>query len=147
VPSCWSGASRIAVAIGISPLVVGLTVVALSTSSPELAVVIQAGAAAQADIALGNVVGSTIFDVLFILDLSALITPLTVGQQLVHVDVPLLLGVSLLLYRFALHSTICRMDGLLLVGGIVAYAMVSGGRKELDSVLPADCTKRSWFVW
>ena len=71
------GASRLAAALGISPLVIGLTVVAFGTSSPELAVSIQSALAGQADIALGNVVGSNIFNVLFILGLSAVITPLS----------------------------------------------------------------------
>ena len=137
------GASRLAVAFGISPLVVGLTVVALGTSSPELAVVIQAGAAAEPDLAFGNVIGSNIFNVLFILGLSALITPLVVAQQLVRVDVPLLLGVSLLLYVLALDGAISRVDGLLLVGGSVAYTIFAirasrrEGRQVVDEYVEA----------
>jgi cation:H+ antiporter len=131
------GASRLAVAFGISPLVVGLTVVAFGTSSPELAVVIQAGVAGQADLALGNVVGSNIFNVLFILGLAALITPLAVAQQLVRVDVPLLLGVSVLLYLFALDGVISRLDGLLLASGMTAYTIVAirASRRESRQVI------------
>ena len=119
------GAARLAVTIGISPLVVGLTVVAFGTGSPELAVAIQAGTAGQADIALGNVVGSNISNVLLILGFSALISPLAVAPQLVRVDVPLLLGVSLLLYLLVLDRTISRLDGLLLAGAMVAYTIVA----------------------
>ncbi|MGU5791590.1 sodium:calcium antiporter [Aeromonas hydrophila] len=74
------GASRLATMMGISPLVVGLTIVAFGTSAPELAVSIQSGLEGQAGIAVGNVVGSNIFNVLFILGISALIVPLTVSQ-------------------------------------------------------------------
>ncbi|MGK2915591.1 MAG: sodium:calcium antiporter, partial [Porticoccaceae bacterium] len=82
------GASRLALRFGLSPLVIGLTVVAFGTSAPELAVSVQAGLAGQADIAMGNIVGSNIFNVLFILGVSALIVPLVVHQQLVRIDVP-----------------------------------------------------------
>ena len=78
------GASRLARRFGISPLVIGLTVVAFGTSAPEMAVSVRSRARRQADIALGNVVGSNIFNVLFILGLSALIAPLVVAQQLVR---------------------------------------------------------------
>ncbi|MFN3332121.1 MAG: sodium:calcium antiporter, partial [Caldilinea sp.] len=72
------GASRLAAALGIAPLVIGLTIVAFGTSAPEMAVSVQSALRGQADIALGNVVGSNIFNVLFILGLSALIVPLLV---------------------------------------------------------------------
>lgn len=75
------GASRLALTFGISPLVVGLTVVAFGTRSPELALSVQSAWSGQVDIALGNVVGSNIFNVLFILGLSALIVPLVVHQS------------------------------------------------------------------
>jgi cation:H+ antiporter len=91
------GAARLAVGFGISPLVVGLTVVAFGTSSPELAVSVGSALSGQADIALGNVVGSNIFNVLFILGVSALIGTLVVAQQLIRLDVPLMIGVSILL--------------------------------------------------
>ena len=75
------GASRLAAGLGISPLVIGLTVVAFGTSSPELAVSIKAALSGQSGIAVGNAVGSNIFNILFILGLSALIVPLVVSQQ------------------------------------------------------------------
>lgn len=78
--------------------------VAFGTGSPELAVSIKAGIARQADIALGNVVGSNILNVLLILGLAALITPLLVSQQLVHLDVPLLIGASVVLLLVALDG-------------------------------------------
>ena len=115
------GASKLAMALGISPLVVGLTVVAFGTSSPELAVSVQSAWVGQVDIALGNVVGSNIFNVLFILGLSALITPLVVHRQLIRQEVPLMLGASLLLWALAGNQAIDRLDGLLLVGLLAIY--------------------------
>ncbi len=115
------GASRLAVSLGISPLVVGLTVVAFGTSSPELAVSVQSTWSGQVDIALGNVVGSNIFNVLFILGLSALITPLLVHQQLVRQEVPLMIFASLLVCGLAWDGAIGRFDGALLAGLLAAY--------------------------
>jgi cation:H+ antiporter len=115
------GASRLAAAFGISPLVIGLTVVAFGTSSPEMAVSVMAASAGQADLALGNVVGSNIFNVLFILGLSALITPLIVSRQLIRLDVPIMIGVSVLLLLLTLDGNINRLDGVLLFVGIIAY--------------------------
>ena len=117
------GASRLAFAAGISPLVVGLTVVAFGTSAPELAVTVESAVAGQADVALGNVVGSNILNVLLILGLSALIAPLVVAQQLVRLDVPLMIGASVLTLLLALDGRIGRLDGLLLFSGIVAYTV------------------------
>ena len=129
------GASNIASGLGISPLIVGLTVVALGTSSPELAVGVGAAWQGQADIAVGNVVGSNIFNLLFILGVSALIVPLTVAQQLVRVDVPLLIGCSLSLTLLALDGEIGRIDGALLCMGIVLYTafLVWQARRERNS--------------
>src|SRR5512143_302876 len=89
------GASRLAALLGISPLVIGLTVVAFGTSAPELAVSVESAFSGQADIALGNVVGSNILNVLFILGLCAVILPLRVAQQLLWLEVPLMIGASL----------------------------------------------------
>lgn len=131
------GASRLAAAIGVSPLLIGLTVVAFATSSPELAVSLMGSMAGEPDIALGNVVGSNIFNVLFILGLSALVTPLVVAQQLVRLDVPLLIGVSLLLFLLALDGAIGRTDGLVLFFGVAGYNLlvVREGLKESAAVL------------
>lgn len=117
------GASRLAGSLGISPLVIGLTVVAFGTSSPEAAVSVGSALGGQADIALGNVVGSNIFNVLFILGLSALVAPLIVSTRLVRIDAPLMVGVSVLLLVLALDGSLGRLDGLLLFGGVVAYTL------------------------
>jgi cation:H+ antiporter len=126
------GASLLAGTIGISPLVVGLTVVAFGTSAPELVVSLQSTYRGQPDVALGNVLGSNIFNVLFILGISALIVPLRVSQQLIRIDVPLMIALSFLVLLFAWDGRIGRLDGLLLSGGLVAYTMLAivQSRKE-----------------
>jgi cation:H+ antiporter len=115
------GASRLAALAGVTPLVVGLTVVAIGTSAPELAVSARAALGGQGDLALGNVVGSNIFNVLAILGLSALIAPLVVSQRLVRLDVPIVIGLSVLVLVLALDGTLARAEGLLLCAGGVAY--------------------------
>jgi cation:H+ antiporter len=115
------GASRIAGGIGISPLVIGLTIVAFGTSSPELAVSIKSALSGQANIALGNVVGSNIFNVLFILGLAALIIPLRVSRQLIRMEIPLMIGVSAMVLFFAMDQMISRFDGWILFAGLAGY--------------------------
>ena len=115
------GAARLAAATGISPLVVGLTVVAFGTSSPELAVSVQASLAGEVDIAVGNVVGSNIFNVLLILGFSAAIVPLVVSAQLVRLDVPIMIGISGLLLLLSLDGLLSRAECILLAAGLVAY--------------------------
>lgn len=117
------GASRLALTLGISPLVVGLTVVAFGTSAPEMAVTVRAAFAGSADVAVGNVVGSNIFNVLLILGVSALIVPLVVAQPLVRRDVPIMIATSLAALLLALDGRISRADGLLLVAGIAGYTV------------------------
>ena len=113
------GASRLASALGLSPLLVGLTVVSLGTSSPEIAVSVMGAMRGSADIALGNVVGSNACNVLLILGASALITPLIVAQKLVRVDAPIVVGASLLVWLLAADGQLSRLDGgLLFLAGL-----------------------------
>ncbi|SDD17257.1 cation:H+ antiporter [Aquimonas voraii] len=115
------GASRLSLSLGISPLVVGLTVVAFGTSAPELAVSLQGAVSGQGDIAVGNVVGSNIFNVLVILGLSAMITPLVVHRQIVRKEVPIMIGACLLMWVLSLDGALGRLDGLLLTSLLVVY--------------------------
>jgi cation:H+ antiporter len=126
------GASRLAVAAGLSPLVIGLTVVAFGTSAPEMAVTVGSAYAGEAEVALGNVVGSNIFNVLFILGVSALIAPLVVAQKLVRFDVPLMIGVSLAALLLGLDGGYGRIDGVVLFAGIIAYTvfLIRQSRRE-----------------
>jgi cation:H+ antiporter len=115
------GASGIASRLGVSALIIGLTVVAFGTSAPELAVSLSSALRGQGDIALGNAIGSNIFNVLFILGLSALIAPLSVASQLIRFDVPLMIGVSVLVLVLALDGSIGRVEGTVLFFGLLAY--------------------------
>jgi cation:H+ antiporter len=130
------GASRLAVSMGVTPLVVGLTVVAFGTGSPELAVGVQASFAGQADITIGNVVGSNIFNVLLVLGLSALVAPLIVSQQLVRLDVPLMIIVSFAMLLMALDGLIDRADGAVLIAASVGYTilLIRISRREAAAV-------------
>ena len=115
------GAVTMALHLGLSPLIVGLTVVALGTSLPEALVSVQASLDNQGGIALGNVIGSNILNIALILGLSALIQPLKVDSHLVKADVPLLVGASFLLMVLLEDFHISRMEGALLLLGIVFY--------------------------
>jgi cation:H+ antiporter len=131
------GASQIAAIAGLSPLVIGLTIVAYGTSSPEMAVSIQSSWVGQADLALGNIVGSNIFNVLIILGLASLLSPIPVAQQLIRLDVPIMIGVSLLMLVFGLDGTISRVDGSILFLGGVIYTLflIYQSRKETNEAV------------
>jgi len=115
------GAATLAGSFGIAPLIIGLTVVAFGTSAPELAVSINSSFQGQSDIALGNVVGSNICNVLLILGLSAIAAPLVVQRQLVRIDVPVMIGASIIMAALALDGRLGRWDGALLSIGLLAY--------------------------
>jgi len=115
------GASRLALSFGVSPLVVGLTVVAFGTSAPEMAVSVGAAHGGNVDIAIGNVVGSNIFNVLFILGVAALIAPLVVNAQLIRQEVPVMIGATLLLFLLSSDRGISRIDGAVLFALLIAY--------------------------
>lgn len=114
-------ASSLAVRFGISKLIVGLTVVALGTSAPELAVSIESGLAGKTDIMLGNIVGSNISNILLILGIAALILPLKVNVKLIRVDVPVMIGITVLLFLFALNGSIAFWECLILIALLITY--------------------------
>lgn len=129
------GASRLALSFGISPLVVGLTIVAFGTSAPEVAVSVGAVLDGRTDLAIGNVVGSNIFNVLFILGLSALIAPLVVNIQLIRQEVPIMIGASLLLLALGLDGRLSFLDGGMLFALLLAYTvfLVVQSRRETQA--------------
>lgn len=129
------GASALAAAARVSPLVIGLTVVAFGTSSPELAVSIQSTVAGQGTIALGNVLGSNIANVLLIIGLSATIVPLVVSSRIVRWDVPLMIAASVATGAMSLNGGISRVEGGCLFGALVIYivwTIVSSRRESRD---------------
>ncbi|MFN3751033.1 MAG: calcium/sodium antiporter [Thiobacillus sp.] len=149
------GASRLAVSWGISPLVVGLTVVAFGTSAPEMAVSVGAALAGSAELAIGNVVGSNIANVLLILGLSALIAPLLVHEQIIRQEIPIMIGASLVVVAMALDGEIGRVEAALLFAGVIAYTvfLVVQSRRasrdaedEFASEIPASTWDRHWAV-
>lgn len=127
------GASRLGIAIGISPLVVGLTIVAFGTSSPELAVSIKAVLTNHPDIVVGTSLGSTIFNILFILGSCAVIAPLVVSQQLIWYEVPIMIGAHLLLLAMCLDGKIDKLDSMVLLGAIISYTIFAIRKGRLES--------------
>ena len=150
------GASKLALSFGISPLVVGLTIVAFGTSAPEVAVSVGAALDGRTDMAVGNVVGSNIFNVLFILGLSALILPLVVNAQLIRQEVPIMIGASLLLVVLAVDGLIGRLESVLLLLLLAVYTvfLIVQSRRETqatrdeyaEAVLPDRGWDRHWAV-
>jgi cation:H+ antiporter len=130
------GGSSLAARLGVSALVIGLTIVAFGTSAPELAVSAKAILKGQSDIALGNIIGSNIFNVLFILGISALITPLVISQQLVRIDVPVMMGVSVVVFLMSFDGKLGQIDGVLLFSAFIVYTVmaVKLGKKESKQV-------------
>jgi len=138
------GGSRLAGALGLTPLIIGLTVVAFGTSAPELAVSVKAAWQGRADIAVGNVVGSNIANVAGILGLCALIKPLAVKQALILRDAPVMVGASFVMYFLALDGAFGRLEGALLAAALVVYSVFSIKRsKEAPAVLPAGLERGS----
>jgi cation:H+ antiporter len=130
------GASKLALALGISPLVVGLTIVAFGTSAPELAVSIQSSLSGKSSIVLGNVLGSNIYNVLFILGACATITPLAVAPQLIRLDVPIMIACAAAVPLLSLDGALGRVDGMIFIAAIVGYGIftVLQSRKERAAV-------------
>jgi cation:H+ antiporter len=130
------GGSRLAAAMGISPLVIGLTVVAFGTGAPEIATALQAGQSGQPELAVGNIVGSNISNVLLILGIAALVAPLIVMQRLVRKEVPLMVLISLLVWLLSLDGGIGQLEGALLLLGGVGYTVyvINQSRKESQEV-------------
>ena len=126
------GAAKLAAQFGISPLVIGLTVVAFGTSAPETAVSVQASLNGSGDIAIGNVVGSNIANVLLILGTTALVAPLVVSRQLIRLDVPIMIGASLVTFGLAWDGQLSRIDGAILFSAVVIYTLflVISSRRE-----------------
>ena len=115
------GATRLATHFQISPVVIGLTVVAFGTSAPELGVSIQAAWSGAVDVAVGNVVGSNLVNTLLILGIAALIKPLSVAEKLIRVDTPLMVGASLAAYALAFDGQINRLEGAILFTSLLLY--------------------------
>lgn len=137
------GATALAAAARVPPLVIGLTVVAFGTSAPELAVGVQSVLADQGDLVVGNVVGSNICNVLLILGLSAVITPLAVSWRLIRFDVPLMIGASMLLLGLASDGKLGRIDSGVLFVGLVGYLVWTAVGARSEAVTHDDEVERA----
>ena len=129
------GSASLALRAGLSRLMVGLTIVAFGTSSPELVVSLEAALSGQGDIAVGNAIGSNSFNIGVILGVAALVCPIPVHRQIIKVDAPIALSVALLLPLFLRDQTIGRVEGTLLAAGIIAYTWLNAvrARKETET--------------
>ncbi len=148
------GASSLAIRLGISPLVVGLTVVAFATSSPELVVSIKAAIEGNPGIVMGNVVGSNICNIALILGVAAMISPMSVKSQVIKREIPIMIIVSVILLLILLDDTITRVEGVFLVIGIITYIILGYKYsikekdneeviKEFEEIIP----KSPYKVW
>ncbi|MBA4743347.1 MAG: calcium/sodium antiporter [Azoarcus sp.] len=150
------GASKLALSTGISPLVVGLTVVAFGTSAPEMAVSVGASLGGNADLAIGNVVGSNIANILLILGISALVAPLVVHEQIIRQEVPIMIGACVIFVAMALDGNVSRIEAGVLFALVIGYTVFlirqsrSASRElsdEYAAEMPADSTwDRHWSV-
>lgn len=119
------GAAGLALSLGVRPLLVGLTVVSWGTSAPEFTVSVVASLQGSPEIAVGNVIGSNIFNVLFILGLSAVVAPLAVDRQLVRIEVPLVIAASFAVWFLVTDERLGRGEGFGLLSAFVAYLAAS----------------------
>lgn len=119
------GSSSLALRAGLSRLLVGLTIVAFGTSSPEMVVSIKAALSQQGDVSIGNVVGSNIFNIGVILGITALLCPIPVHRQIIKIDAPIALGVACLLLLLIRDNRLGRWEGLILFLGIVVYIFMN----------------------
>jgi len=119
------GSASIALRIGLTPLMIGLTVVAFGTSSPELVVSLKANLSGQGDIAVGNVIGSNILNIGVILGITSIICPVPVKLQIIKIDGPLMILASAIIPLLMFNGVIGRIEGFFLFAGIIGYAWLN----------------------
>lgn len=119
------GSSSLARGLGVTPIVIGLTVVAFGTSAPELVVSLISSIKGKSMIAVGNVVGSNICNIALVLGLSALFNPIKSDPSVIRRDIPIMLGISLYLLVLSFNSTLGRIEGATLFAGIIAYTFMN----------------------
>lgn len=119
------GSSALALRLGITPLVIGLTVVAFGTSSPELAVSIESALSGNSSIALGNVIGSNVANIGLILGITAMIRPISVQPSLLKQQIPLMIVISFVIWFMAADKAITFWDGFILVAALIGFLLHS----------------------
>jgi len=133
------GAAEISLRFGISPLVVGLTVVAFGTSAPELLVCLEANAAGMADQAFGTIIGSNICNIALILGVGALIKPIGINRQIIRREIPILIVASAVFVLMLRDNTVYQWEGWVLFAGIVIYVISS--LKQAEDEIGAEQTE------
>lgn len=128
------GSSNFARSVGVTPIVIGLTVVAFGTSAPELVVSLVASIQNKSMIAVGNVVGSNICNIALVLGLAAFLMPITSDPSVVKRDIPLMFAISLLLLIFSWNSYISRIEGVILFTGVILYTIYNYRLSKIDTV-------------
>ena len=128
------GSSSLARSLGVTPIVIGLTVVAFGTSAPELVVSLVSSIKGKSMIAVGNVVGSNICNIALVLGMAAVFQPITSHQSVIKRDIPIMLGISLYLLLISLNSEIGRLEGATLFGGIILYTFFNYYIAKRESV-------------
>lgn len=119
----------------VSPVVMGLTVVAFATGAPELAISLQAAVEGKADLVLGNIVGSNIANILLILGIAALVKPVHISQRIIKIDIPIVIGASVLLYVLAIDGTLSSLDGLIIVAALILYSLFTYSQIRKDRAI------------
>ena len=147
------GSSSIALRLHLSPLVVGLTIVAFGTSAPELVISIQSALKGSPDIAMGNVVGSNICNLALVLGLTAVISPVKVQPNSIRVDWPMTMGASILLYLMVRESYLVALEGIMMVFILIVYLFfiirqsrkdILSTKEETSSEIPDAPSKQIW---
>ena len=150
------GSSAIALKLGVSPLLIGITIVAFGTSAPELIVSVNAALSGNGGISVGNVVGSNIANIGLILGIASLITPMTVHVNLIRRDIPLMIGISLISGWFIFGAEVSRLEGAFLFAGLIAFVVMSivWAKKETPSEQLAEFEEplknahiATWLAW
>ena len=148
------GSSSLAKSLGITPVVIGLTVVAFGTSAPELVVSVVSSIQGKSMIAIGNAVGSNICNIALVLGVSAIFRPITCHASVVKRDIPIMIGISLYLLVLSFNSTIGRFEGATLFGGLILYTFFnyynarkeSVGRTDIEAIMPQSDLEEVGFI-
>ena len=140
------GSSALARDAGLSPVVIGLTIVAFGTSAPEIVVSVVSSVKDKSMIAVGNVIGSNICNIALVLGLAALFRPITSRASVIRRDIPVMLGISGFLFVISMNSVLGRLEGSILIGGVILYTLFNyfQARRELyqdfGQDIPVDVT-------
>ena len=142
------GSSRLAIGLGIRPIIVGLTIVAMGTSSPELAVSLLAAVKGTKDFALGNIIGSNIANIGLVVGLAAVINPLKIQAETIRREMPFLITATILLYVFSLDGVLGFIDGLVLFIGFIGFItyVIILAKKDRKAELEQNSEKQKYSI-